>query len=102
MGKVNNIEEAFMHPQAQARDMLTSFDHPLGKKMKCAANPIKMSATNIEEYKPAPGIGEHTKEILSTLLGYPDAKIEKLREERAIWYSYEGVTYGKGGSMARF
>lgn len=102
IGKVNNIEEAFMHPQAQARDMLVSFDHPLGKKIKCAGNPIKMSATQNEEYKPAPGIGEHTKEILSTLLGYPEEKIAKLREERAIWYPYEGVTYGTGGPLDRF
>ena len=102
VGRVNNLEEAFMHPQAQAQQMLISFDHPLGKKMQCAGNPINMSATKNEEYKPAPGIGEHTVEILSTLLKYPEEKIAKLREEKATWYPYEGVTYGKGGAMSRF
>jgi crotonobetainyl-CoA:carnitine CoA-transferase CaiB-like acyl-CoA transferase len=100
-GKVNTVEEAFMHPQAQARNMLISFDHPLGKKMKCAGNPLKFSATKVREYKPAPGIGEHTQEVLSNLLDYSSAKIAKLREEGVIWYPYRGVTYGSG-AMARF
>lgn len=100
-GKVNTIEEAFLQPQAQARNMLITFAHPFGKKMKCAGNPIKMSTSKVEEYKPAPGIGEHTQEVLSNLLGYSSAKIAKLRKERAIWYSERGVTYGSG-PMARF
>jgi len=100
-GKVNTIEEAFMHPQAQARNMLISFDHPLGKKLQCAGNPLKFSATKVREYKPAPGIGEHTQEVLSNLLGYSSDKIAKLREEKVIWYPYRGVTYGSG-AMARF
>jgi crotonobetainyl-CoA:carnitine CoA-transferase CaiB-like acyl-CoA transferase len=100
-GKVNTIEEAFRQPQAQAQNMLISFEHPLGRKMKCAANPLKMSATKVEEYQPAPGIGEHTQEVLANLLGYASDKIAKLREERAIWYPYRGVTYGSG-ALARF
>ncbi len=101
-GRVNDLEQAFLHPQAQARTMLISFEHPLGKKMKCAGNPVKMTTSNIEAYGPAPGIGEHTKEILSHLLGYPDDKIEKLRRERVVWYPYQGITYGKGSALARF
>lgn len=100
-GKVNTIEEAFRQPQAQAQNMLISFEHPLGRKMKCAANPLKMPATKVEEYQPAPGIGEHTQEVLANLLGYANDKIAKLREERAIWYPYRGVTYGSG-ALARF
>ncbi len=100
-GKVNTIEEAFMHPQAQARNMLISFDHPLGKKMKSAGTALKFSATKIQEYKPAPGIGEHTQEILANLLDYSSDKIAKLREDRVIWYPSEGVNFGSG-PMARF
>ena len=95
-GKVNTLEEAFLHPQAQARNMLISFDHPLGNKMKCAGNPLKVPAVEGQEYKPAPGIGEHTQEILSDLLGYSGDKIAKLRQERIVWWSHEGVTYGSG------
>jgi crotonobetainyl-CoA:carnitine CoA-transferase CaiB-like acyl-CoA transferase len=100
-GKVNDIESAFTQPQAQARNMLISFDHPLGKKMKCAGSALKFSATSIEEYKAAPGIGEHTQEILSELLGYSSEKIARLREERVVWYPYQGVFFGSG-PMARF
>lgn len=99
--KVNTIEEAFLHPQAQARNMLISFDHGLGKKMKCAGNPLKISGFKSQQYEPAPGIGEHTREVLSKILHYPDDKIKKLREERAIWYPEQGVTYGTGSALAR-
>lgn len=99
--KVNTVEEAFLHPQAQVRKMLISFDHRLGKKMNCAGNPLKISDFKDQQYEPAPGIGEHTREVLSKILLYPDGKIEKLREERAIWYPDKGVTYGAGWALAR-
>jgi len=99
-GMVNTIEQAFLHPQAKARNMLVSVDHPLGRKMKFAGNPVKMSATSDEEFGPAPGIGEHTVEVLSSSLGYPQDKIRKLREERAIWYPEKGVSYAR--DVSRF
>ena len=99
--KVNTVEEAFLHPQAQARNMLISFDHPFGRKLKCAGRPLKVSGFKEQEYGPAPGIGEHTRQVLSEILHYPDGIIEELKEERAIWYPDEGMTYGTGWSLSR-
>ena len=95
-GKVNTIEEAFQHPQTQARDMLISFDHPLGKKMKYAGNPLKLSNTKDQKYKTAPGLGEHTQDILSELLGYPSDKVAKLKKEGVVWWPDRGISYGGG------
>jgi len=93
--KVHSIREAFLHPQAQAREMLISIDdHPLGKKMKLAANPIKIQSPDDRiEYKPAPSLGEYTREVLSELLGYSPEKLAKLKTEGAVWWPEQGVFY---------
>ncbi|MFC1870059.1 CaiB/BaiF CoA transferase family protein [Chloroflexota bacterium] len=92
--KVNTIKEAFEHPQAKARNMLISFDHPLGQKMKFAANPIKVpSLADAICYKPAPGLGEHTKEILTDVLSYKKNRLATLKQEGAIWWPEKGLTY---------
>lgn len=93
--KVHSIREAFLHPQAQHRQMLVSVEnHPLGKKLKLAANPLKVEDPESRvEYKEAPAMGQHTREVLSAMLGYDQAKLEKLRSEGAIWWADKGVHY---------
>jgi CoA:oxalate CoA-transferase len=93
--KVLSIREAFLHPQAQAREMLVSIaDHPVGKKIKMPANPIKpLSPESKVEYQLAPALGEHTQEVLSTLLGYSAEEMGQLRQAGAIWWSDEGIHY---------
>jgi hypothetical protein len=41
---VRNIKEAFEHPHVAERNMLVSFDHPVGTRLKVAGSPVKMSA----------------------------------------------------------
>ena len=63
--------------------------------MKFAGNPLKLSGM-IQEYKTAPGLGEHTQKILSELLGYSSGKMTQLKKERAVWWPDGGVSYGSG------
>jgi CoA:oxalate CoA-transferase len=93
--KVRTIREAFMHPQAQAREMLISIDdHPLGRKMNLAANPIKIESPDDKiEYSKAPFLGEDTVEVLSGLLNYSSEKISALKAERVTWWAEKGIFY---------
>ena len=60
-------------------------DHPLGRKMKIAGNPIKVeSPEDRVEYHKAPALGEDTVEVLSGLLGYSSEKLSELKAERVI------------------
>jgi crotonobetainyl-CoA:carnitine CoA-transferase CaiB-like acyl-CoA transferase len=43
------------------------------------ANPIKFSRTPITYREPPPLLGQHTEEILRTVLGKSDAEIQDLR-----------------------
>lgn len=80
---VNTIDRALAEPCIAERNMVVSVEQPRAGKVFMAGNPVKMSRTPCEEFTPTPGLGEHTVEVLTTLLGYPAAKIEQMIEEGA-------------------
>ena len=48
------------------------------------ANPIKFSATPIPYDKPPPLLGEHTHEVLQSVLGLGDGAIRQLHDKKII------------------
>jgi CoA:oxalate CoA-transferase len=81
---VNRFSQALSDEQVLHRNMVVELKHPSGKSTKGPGNPIKLSRTNDESFSPAPLLGEHTDEVFKSLLGYDDARLEKLRSARAI------------------
>jgi len=82
-GPVNTIEKALQDPQVLHQKMIVPIDYVLGGKIKLAGNPIKMSGAE-PVYKSPPAFGQHTEEVLSRLLGYSEAKIAELKNEKVI------------------
>lgn len=82
-GPVNTIEQALNEPQVLDQNMVVDIEFQ-GERVKMAGSPIKMSGTPIPMYNSPPLLGEHTDQILSTLLRYDTEKIEKLRQEKVI------------------
>ncbi len=77
-GPVNSIDKALSDPQVLAREMVVEIEHAAtGEKYKTLGNPIKASDI-VQEFMPAPLLGQHTREILSDVLGYDEARIEEL------------------------
>ena len=58
-------------------------DHPKRGKFLTVGNPIKLSASPTE-VKPSPLLGEHTDEILKSIVGWSDAEIAAARKEGAV------------------
>jgi crotonobetainyl-CoA:carnitine CoA-transferase CaiB-like acyl-CoA transferase len=83
-GPIYNLEQAFADPQVQHRGMSVEVPHPLSGTVKICANPIKLSATPIDEYTAPPTLGQHTEEILKGLLGLEDADLARLAEAKVI------------------
>ena len=82
---INNIEDVMKQKQILARNMLIDVDDKQAGKIKIAGNPLKMcSVPEEKERNPAPDLGEHNTEIFKTLLGYDDAKIDKLKQDKII------------------
>jgi len=75
--KINSIEDLFQSKQLDARHMLIPVDGE--NDFKIAGNPIKFSDISVmtQAGKP-PALGEHTREILSEMLGYSQDYIQQL------------------------
>jgi len=93
--KVTTIPEAFQHPHVALRDMLVSFNHPLGRHLKVAGNPVKMSKHPFRGFRHAPGLGADSCSILGELLGIDAASMDALREQRVVWWPREGEVYDR-------
>jgi crotonobetainyl-CoA:carnitine CoA-transferase CaiB-like acyl-CoA transferase len=82
---INSLDQVFADPQVKARDMVVRMPHPRAPDaIALLANPIKYSATPVEYKLPPPTMGQHTDEILRTLLGLGDAEIAALRKSGAV------------------
>jgi benzylsuccinate CoA-transferase BbsF subunit len=75
---VQSAEDRVEHdPQLRAREMYLPIDHPALGIRKVQNAPFRMSETSAVNSRPAPLIGQHTREIVEDLLGYSH---EELRE----------------------
>ena len=83
VGPVNKTSDMVSDPQVKARDMVIEVDHPKAGRVKALGHPVKFSETRAEFKRPAPLLGEHTREVLKGL-GYDDARIDALAKEGAI------------------
>ncbi|AUL18357.1 CoA transferase [Bordetella holmesii] len=77
-GPINTLDQVYEDPHVQARGMKRELPHALAGTVPIAASPLKFSDTPIEYRRPAPMLGEHTRQILSERLGLSDEDIQAL------------------------
>ena len=83
-GPIYTAEDVFNDPHIAARHMLVTVDDPVAGPRKYARTPIHLSAEPEIPTDSAPQLGEHTRPILSDLLGYSEADIERLAGEGVV------------------
>jgi crotonobetainyl-CoA:carnitine CoA-transferase CaiB-like acyl-CoA transferase len=81
---VNDFALALSDPQIVARDMVVEVPLPGGTRVPMPGIPMKFSDAATPEFKTPPTLGRDTRSVLGELLGYDAAKIDSLREARAI------------------
>ncbi len=82
-GPVNTLDQTFADPQVAESGMVgvTSYD---GQEYRLIGNPIRNADFPPSEYASPPLLGEHTEEVLTTILGYSAEQVERLRQAEAI------------------
>ena len=83
-GAINNLAEVFADPHIQSRDMVTHWQHPHQSDLRLVSSPIKLSATPVRCDLPPPLLGQHTDEVLRSVLNYPEAKLSELKDSKVI------------------
>ncbi|WP_454691343.1 CaiB/BaiF CoA transferase family protein [Achromobacter aloeverae] len=83
-GGINNYQQVFGHPQVVHRQLRVDIPHPAGGLVSTVANPVRLSKTPVT-YRHAPPLrGQHTAEVLSSLLSLPSSEIAELESEKVI------------------
>jgi len=82
-GPVHSLGEALEHPQTRARGMVVELVHPDAGPTRTVGCPVHLSRTPAEVTRPAPRLGEHTREVLREA-GYADAEIDALHAAHVV------------------
>ncbi len=75
--------EVIHHPQIIANETIVEIEHPISGTLRQARPAPRFSRTPTSFRLPAPGLGQHTREIL-TEAGLPESEIEALASEGVI------------------
>ncbi len=81
---VHHIPDMLEDPQVKARNSIVTLDHKLAGKFVVPQHPVKYSKTPATIKAPAPILGEHNDEVLKSLLGYSQEKLDELRAAGVI------------------
>jgi crotonobetainyl-CoA:carnitine CoA-transferase CaiB-like acyl-CoA transferase len=76
VGPVKFIQELMDDDQVLANDMLVEVNHSKVGKIRMVGPMVQMSETPLEVKSASPALGQHTKEVLSTI-GYTDEDIDQ-------------------------
>jgi formyl-CoA transferase len=83
-GPINNIQQVFDDPHIKARGMRVEVAHPRAGHVSMLANPAKLSATPPAYDRAPPRLGEHTREVLASVLGMSAESIDSLAAAHII------------------
>jgi formyl-CoA transferase len=83
-GPINTLDKVFAMSQVEAREMVVHMEHPVIEDLRMVGSPLKFSQTPVDYKLPPPGLGEHTKDVLKSSLGYSDNKIQELFNNQVV------------------
>jgi crotonobetainyl-CoA:carnitine CoA-transferase CaiB-like acyl-CoA transferase len=86
-GAINNLAEVFADPHVQERGMVSQWAHPARQDLRLVASPMKLDATPVrgpEQGLAPPLLGQHTDEVLRSVLSIDEAQLSELKAQKII------------------
>lgn len=83
-GPINPLDRVFKDPQVSHLGLVKEVEHPHYGKVKVVGPPATFSESRIGIQSPPPTLGEHSEEILTRLLGFPEEEVERLKDQGVI------------------
>lgn len=82
--KIQTIDDVVNDPQIIARGMLVEQDHPVAGKIRLPNVPFKFSGFDATIREPAPLLGQHNREIASSL-GFSAQQIDAMERDAVLF-----------------
>lgn len=83
-GPVQRISDLWQDEQVRANDYLVEMEHPHLGRVKVLGFPVQFSETPAAIQRAAPTVGQHTEEVMESVLGYTWPQISDLRANGAF------------------
>ena len=83
-GPFHDIPQVFEDPHVKSRGVKVTMPHPRAGSVPALANPARLSATPPSYDRAAPRLGEHTREVLTGVLGLSEREVDELAAEGVI------------------
>lgn len=84
VGPINKISEVFNDPHVKEIGLVKTLAHPMAGEIKVVGPPVSFSDSSNTARTAPPLLGQHTDEILKTILKYDDRQIQELRQRKII------------------
>ena len=81
---VQSAKEISDNKMFEARGFMVEPEHPVAGKMRFPGAPCKFSATPAQAPRAAPLLGQHNTEVYGGILGFKEAKLNKMQEAGVI------------------
>lgn len=83
-GPINDYEQVFQNEQVIHRQLRVDLERDDGARISAAASPLRLADTPPSYELPPPRVGQHTEEVLESLLEIDDVALQRLRENGII------------------
>lgn len=93
---VNDIQSTLSHKHVLARDMIKNITHETCGDIKLVNTPVKYSYSKPGIRSPPPTLGQHTEEVMRTVLGMDAAEIHRMRIAGVVGFGELSVEVGSG------
>jgi formyl-CoA transferase len=83
-GAIRTVGEVCESDLLKARGMIAEMEHASAGLVKTVKNAVRLSGTPLDAYAAPPQLGADTRAVLTRLLGYSAAEVEKLAHEGVV------------------
>jgi succinate--hydroxymethylglutarate CoA-transferase len=83
-GPINTMQQVFKDPQVKHSGLVQEVEQSDSTRIQVVGPPVQYSNIKQEVVLPPPCLGQHTEEVLRTLLGYDRSTIASLAKSGAI------------------
>jgi formyl-CoA transferase len=83
-GAIRTVGEVCESDLLKARGMIAEMKHAGAGAVKAVKNAVHLSGTPLDAYTAPPQLGQHTREVLTGLLGYSAAEVDALARDGVV------------------